>query len=415
MKKSVLAALIFYMAVSAQQSPLGSRYPFGIPDLAVTGSAAALGGGGAAVAEEQMGICLNPANAAIGSRAAFSAMVSFDLTNISGDGGSSWIHGYSPQLMSLIIPFGRAGNAAFSMQQQYNANLNFGPDTTIDGYKTDIITLHRTGGVTAWQAGWAYRFRSGFGVGILYEHLFFNSDSRDIFVTRFSDERMINQMTIGENTVTSLSAGGIRLGMQIPVHERVMLGVAAAGIFHGKDNGTEMFMRSYRDNTYASTQFSWDVQEESVFSSSLPSSFNIGAAYKPDDRWLFAADAYMTLWGLWDDADTHFDSRDLRSTTLGISAGARFIPAANLLSSTYVEKIHYSTGLRYTSLPGTSAHEYALYLGTGLPIANDGGLIDVVLSFGQRIDTQLSKYSENIFKIQLGINGGRSWFHRGDI
>jgi hypothetical protein len=425
--KTVTTAITLLCLTAAAQSPLGLQYPLGIPDLAVTGSAAAMGGSGTAVAEEFIGTSLNPANAAIGTRSAFSAMVSFDITHISDNGASSTVSGYTPKLLSLILPVGAAGNLAFSMQRRYDANLNFYTTTAladVSGPHTATIKLNRTGGLTAWQGGWAYRFRNGLGLGLLYERLYFNRESREVFESTFRynlDNGLATfpvtfRSSVTETEHSNFASDGIRFGMQVPVSERFTLGAAAEYILPG--NGT---VRREYVRLDATTPIE---TSEGTFSVNLPPSINFGAAYAHDERWLFAADVHATLWELYEnDSESHNTQR-----VYGVSAGARFIPSTNKLSAQYWEKIHYSAGLRYSSLPydntpwhfrrpdltnrdrNLGAHDYGFTLGVGLPIPNDGGMVDIVFDIGRRTDARHPGYSENVIKFQLGINGGRNWF-----
>jgi len=409
-KMNAVAVLLpFLCAAVSAQSPLGLHYPFGMPDLAVTGAAAAMGGSGTAVAEEHLGTSLNPANMAIGGRSAYSATVSLDMVNIRDDGKSSTVSGYAPKLLSLILPIGAAGNIGFAMQTRYNANINYymttdittDIDKTEGKYKANTIDLQNTGGLTSWQAGWGYRFKNGLSFGLIYERLFFNEEASSTFesVFRYKYENggtdTYKEASLSRTETTSFSSDGIRFGTQIPVHEKVTAGIAAEYVFSNSNGKTSQL-------------------DESEFSLSLPPSINIGLAYKPDERWLVAADAQSTLWQLYDNEfDELFGDEEINiPQTFGVSAGGRFVPAANRLSAKYWEKIHYSAGLRYCQLPLKNSHEYALSAGTGLPIPNGGGLIDIVFELGQRIDRRYSKYSENTVKFMLGINGGRNWFQK---
>ena len=413
--KKVVFAILFLCAAAGAQSPLSLRYPLGVPDLAVSGVAAALAGSGTAVVDEYLGTSLNPANAAIGDRSTFSALVSFDMTNISEDSRSSTVYGYMPKLLSLIIPIGRAGNLGFSMQKRSDANLNFYTTETlpIDKHSTmaNTIELHRQGGLTSWQGGWAFRFKNGLSLGLIYERLYYNMNSSDVFESTLRYELEGSSpssftSSVYEEIASNFASDGIRFGMQVPVHEKVTLGAAAEYIFPGSDNGTRT--RIYHTSSADTSERKYSVD--------LPPSINIGAAYKPDDRWLLAMDASATLWEEWYDVtDGGLDVRAAQRT-YGVSAGAYFIPAANVLSSAYWEKIRYSAGLRYATLPhdgpAGGAQEYSLSIGAGLPIPNESGVVDLVLDVGRRTDARFTGYGENIVKFQLGINGGRNWFQK---
>jgi len=400
--------LLFFCAAAGAQSPIGLQYPFGLPDLAVTGAAAAMGGSGTAVAEEHLGTSLNPANAAIGGRSAYSAMVSFDFVTVNDDGGSSKVSGYAPKLLSLILPLGAAGNIGFAMQTRYNANINIQITDVLqdneDAYKANTIKFQNAGGLTSWQAGWGYRFKNGLSFGVIYERSFFNEKSSSAFESVFSYEGAEPYTASkSETKTTAFSSDGVRFGTQIPINDNVAAGIAAEYIFRSDDG---KFSREYEANP----------PETSEFSLRLPPSINVGLSYRPDERWLIAADVRSTLWERYYSGFVLADTSMLRST-YGVSLGGRFVPTANRLSAKYWEKIHYNAGVRYNTLPLTKsreyAQEYALAVGAGLPIPNDGGLIDLVFEFGSRNDTRYSNYSENTVKFMLGINGGRNWFQKG--
>jgi long-subunit fatty acid transport protein len=414
MRKTVFAILFFCAALSAQ-SPLGIRYPLGMPLPTGTGTAMAMGGSGAAVIDEYLGTGLNPANVAIGERAAFSALISFDLTHVSDNGSHDITHGYTPNLISLILPVGQAGNFGFSMEKQYEAGLNFYTSERLENGKDLVVNkieLQRKGGLTAWQAGWGYRFGNGWSFGLAYERLYFNRDSRIAFESTFRYELDSGAVSFREYVTQSeelkFASDGFRFGIQIPVHEKVTLGAAAEYIMSGNENGyvTHKYRRSDQPSPTV-------TPEEEKFSINLPPSINIGISYAPDERWLLVADAFSVLW------ERYINDFEKTSAyrTFGISAGGRLIPAAGRLVSTYPEKIHYSAGLRYATLPhdgkgNGGAHEYALTAGTSLPIPNNGGLIDLVLCAGRRTDARYSGYAENFVQFKLGINGGRSWFQK---
>lgn len=421
MKRTLATTVIFCAALCAgAQSPLGLTYPLGAPDFAVSGAAAAMGGAGTAVVNEYIGASVNPANAAVGGRSVFSALISYDMTNIYDNGASADASGYTPKLISLIIPIGRAGNIAFSMQRRYDANLNFYTEDTRQSDELDAWTktnnattveIRRTGGLNAWQAGWAYRFGNGVSLGFIYESLFFNLNSRNVFKSTLSynmdgADTYSYSTTVIDSAVTAFASSGLRFGMQIPVHEKVTLGFAGEYALPGRGNGTETSGRRY-DN--ASMSGGYDTS----FSVTLPPSMNIGAAYRPSDNWLFAADA-NTVW--WEFYENGFKPGDAKQC-FGLSFGARYIPAANILSSKYWERINYAAGVRYATLPNNKedrdrAYEYAFSAGAGLPIPRDGGMVDFVISFGKRSDPKYGNYEENIVKLQIGLNGGRNWFQK---
>jgi long-subunit fatty acid transport protein len=296
------------------------------------------------------------------------------------------------------------------MQKQYDANLNFFTDTTFTPKDalaetvTNTIELQNAGGLTSWQAGWGYRFKNRMSVGLIYERIFFNSESRNTFESSFAYHDGITfTSSIRETKISSFSSNGVRFGLQIPVHEKVTAGVSAQYVLYADKTGslTREYQRSDENTPH----------EESTekFSVHIPPSVSAGLCYEPNNKWLFAFDVHSTIWERYDSGLGTPD--DLR-TTYGAALGTSFTPAVNRLGAKYWETIRYRAGMNYSQLPLEKSQEYMFTLGTGLPIPNDGGLVDVIFGFGGRSSKKYSGYSEYVTKLELGINGGRSWFQK---
>ena len=409
MKKMVSVSLVILSlcAAGSALSPLGVHYPLGMPTNAVSGPSASMAGSGTAVIDEYNGASLNPANMAIGSRAAFSALVSYDRTGIKEGSKSGSVSGYSPKLLSLILPLGASSNISFAMQKQYDANLNVRDTKDTSSAVADIthaIERQNRGGLTSWQAGWGYRFNNRMSVGVVYERLFFNSESR--FTLESSSIYLNGDKSTGsysEIENSSFSSNGVRFGFQIPVHEKVTAGMSAQYVFYADKTGSaDLEYRHDNDKPYE--------QSNEKFSVHLPPSISAGLSYELNDKWLFALDLHSTIWSYYDNENWTKIPDDLR-TTFGLAFGTSFIPAANKLGGEYWETIRYRAGVRYSQLPLKESQEYVATIGTGLPIPNDGGLVDIIFGFGMR-SGKYSDYKEYLTKFELGINGGRNWFQK---
>jgi len=414
MKKNGLVSLVILSLCTAgfAQSPLGVHLPLGMPAMAVNGPAAAMAGSGTAVIDEFLGSTLNPANMAIGSRAAFSALVSYNNLTIKDDYGSSNVSGYSPKLLSLILPLGTSSNISFAMQKQYDANLNFFTTNTLENASelatvTSTIELQNRGGLTSWQAGWGYRFNNRVSFGLIYERLFFNKESYNSFQSslEYPDDITFtgnSTFSIRETSTSSFSSNSVRFGMQIPVHEKVTAGMSAQYVLYAK---TGSLTREYQHSDDPAPHY----ESKRKFNVHLPPSISAGLSYEPNNKWLIAFDLHSTIWDRYDHGIEI--PEDLR-TTYSMALGASFIPSANRQGAEYWETIRYRAGVRYSQLPLKESQEFMATLGTGLPIPNDGGLIDIIFGFGRRNSSKYSGYREYVTKFELGINGGRSWFQR---
>ncbi|MFP4012597.1 MAG: hypothetical protein ACLFVQ_00800 [Chitinispirillaceae bacterium] len=406
MRKTAISFLVLFVTAGAQ-SPLGLHLPAGMPVQSVTGLSSSMSGSGTGVKDENMGINLNPANMAMPNRSAFSSLISYDLLQIKEKSTSSTTGHYSPRMLSLILPAGSAGNIAFSLEKRNDAAIDFlNKDVNIDNenaYRANYIGITRNGGLTSFQGGWGYSIKNGPSFGILYERLYFNLSSSSIFGSEISDildsSEYEHEYTFSEDTEMSYSSNGVRMGMLVPIG-KLSVGLSGEYIFYTEGD----LKRTYQnlDSTENSS---------SDFYVHLPPSLSAGIGYRPDSKWLLAADLHATLWERY---RTELGlARPLRRA-YRVSAGARFIPAPNKLAAEYWETVQYRAGVRYNQLPFDDAQEYAISLGAGLPIANDDGLIDVIFEFGKRSDSRFPDYSENIIRMQLGINGGRDWFRKNE-
>jgi hypothetical protein len=95
-----------------------------------------------------------------------------------------------------------------------------------------------------------------------------------------------------------------------------------------------------------------------------------------------------------------------QENTISLCAGARFIPAPNLLAPKYWETMHYRIGTRYTQLPDHQSWEGAISFGTGWPLKGNG-LLDLGVEIGKRYTEKYSNFTETFIEAAIGINGGR--------
>ncbi|MFP4163117.1 MAG: hypothetical protein ACLFQB_01010 [Chitinispirillaceae bacterium] len=406
MKKAVISLLVLFVTAGAQ-SPLGLHFPVGMPVQTVTGFSSSMSGSGTGVRNEKLGLSLNPANMAMRNRSAFSSLISFDFIQAKESGTSDVASEYSPRMLSLVIPAGFAGNLGFAIQKSSDAAVDFLNEKVVTdneyGYDERYIGITRTGGMTSFEGGWGYQFGNGPSFGVTYKRVYFNLSSSSVFgsvLKNYADSsESTYENTLSDGTEKSYSSNGFRMGVLVPLG-KLSVGLAGEYMFYNEGNMSHTYQKVDTTETTSSD-----------FHMHLPPSLTAGIGYEPDEKWLMAADLHATLWERYQ-TDLEI-TRPLRRA-YRVSAGARFIPAPNQLAAKYWEKMHYRAGISYNQFPADGAQEYALSLGAGLPIENDGGLIDIIFELGRRTDSRYSDYSENVFRMQLGINGGRNWFKKNE-
>ena len=120
----------------------------------------------------------------------------------------------------------------------------------------------------------------------------------------------------------------------------------------------------------------------------LPPSLTAGASYMLNKAWLAAADLGATLWDSYYSHGLLADSRD--NAAISFSAGIQYFPIPAIMNPKYLETIRYGAGFRYEQLAADKSSEYAVSIGTGLPIARQGGLLTFGLELGRRTNGNYS-------------------------
>lgn len=402
---SLFALLTLLGTTSDAQSLLGLRFPQGLPLQEGSGAALSFAGTGVGVENDLLGMSKNPANLGTTNRAVFSSLIAAELLRIDDGGKNNTDHlDMSLRLLSLSIPTGKYGTIGFSMSPRSNTALRYRLTNTV---KTSAIAnqpqidtvelgLIKSGGTIAWQAGWGINIKNRLRLGIAYERLYLSSRT----ITSTATYGSISGILV-DSSRTLASTNGIRGGVLFPIRN-LTLGFTGEYFFTG--SATEKSRtRGTRDSLVLTSSKTFEQQP-------APSA-TVGASYRFNHQWLAAFDAGGTLWDRYYSADKPVIGVD---NAYFISCGAQFIPAPNLLTPKYYEIMQYRAGVRYTQLPTADAREFAVTAATGLPLQAGGGILDVILSFGRRWDKAFSKYAENSFSVQIGINGGRKWYQSSD-
>lgn len=218
-------------------------------------------------------------------------------------------------------------------------------------------------------------------------------------------ELLIQRLPLGTLSSTSKDStefvfrtNGIRGGLMIPISQFTM-GISGEYIFI--DNATEKKFLINGDTIKSSSDFDFKPAP----------SLSIGGSYAFSPEWLIAADAGITLWK---EFYSQLKTVSPLENAVTVSAGAQFIPAPNLLAPKYYEIMQYKAGFRFSQMPVSTASEIAIDLGVGLPLQQNGSIFDINFEYGRRWDSNFKNYSEQIFSIQLGINGGRKWYQSNE-
>jgi long-subunit fatty acid transport protein len=357
----------------------------------VSGMASNMGGTAIGVQNDHNVVLGNPANLGGVSTTAFSTFVTIEGVRTSLDANHTNQMSVFPHQVSFAFPLDVFGTIAFSLSKQSNAALMFQKDSAIGLGEVARMSFDRSGGMTSWQLGWGKSLGKFGNVGLSYERLYLTLHNTQLVTLASSTEA-------GSRDSTDVTFGGnsLRLGVMVP-YKKLTAGLVFNYIFDGDLH--------YQRGKYREVSMQPFYDSSATIKTSMPMMLGLGASYQFSPEWLAGADMNLTDWSR---INTNQLSPEPLRTALGFSAGAQFIPAPNLLAPKYWETIRYRAGFRIEQLPISGNAEFAISLGTGLPLISDG-LIDLIIEGGQRFDVNYSNYNEKFLKLGIGINGGRTW------
>ena len=402
--KSKIILVVFWAGVGAScwgQSLLGLTYPFGVPMQENSGMSLTMGGAGCAVAAENNVMLLNPANLGTIDRTVLSALFSFDFTRISESSSHDNFYSADPVQISIGVPFGVVGTFGLSFDQRSNIAAYY-KDSASLVYNGDASWwveqgLSARGGIVTWEAGWGRTIGKLAQVGISYERFYLFDEQTNLSQMLLP---LVSSAISRDSTTVVCRGNGVRAGVDVPAGP-VRIGITGEYYFTSPASSTNAVYANGLDSAVANSFSSLS------FYLRLPPSLTVGLSYDISPEWLVAGDASFVFW---QDALIQGPlSKPDFTTAAGFSLGAQYIPAPNLLTPKYAETIRYRAGVRFAQLPSKQSYEYAVSLGTGLPMGKGTGILDVALEAGRRESAQFAGYSEDFLHLVFGFNGGHKW------
>ncbi len=157
----------------------------------------------------------------------------------------------------------------------------------------------------------------------------------------------------------------------------------------------------------------------------FPLSFGFGLGFKKGDRWFITADFAMQNWSSYQ----AFNQGQGLKNSMRISAGVQYIPNSQFFNSKrlisgYHKRIQYRAGIRYAKtaleLKNTQLNEYAISIGTGLPVGRNFlmqsfSMVNIGLEIGQRGSVSNGLIREDFFKVSVGFTLNDRWFVKPKI
>jgi hypothetical protein len=389
-----LIATLSITSLSSAQSMLSFEYPVGVPVSLSSGPSLSLGRSGVGLQNEFLAMSRNVANIGGLEASVFSTALSYDFVTLNSGDNSETSSNFNPQMISFAFPLKHnLGAIGISLEQKSNFALKFNSTTNVlinNMNYTQLMGVKRSGGLSNWQIGYAYKIKHIGSIGLSYERVYLS----DKLIRYKSITMGAIRSTQKDSVSMRAQSNGIRGGLLVPYKN------LTAGL-----SGEYFFIDDIKANRTISTQGSQSLPVKSRLK--LAPSVAVGASYQFNPEWFAAADFGVTLW---DEFYDGFSTARKLDNAPSFSFGAQYIPAPNLLAPKFYEIIQYRAGFRFAQMPVKTAKEFAFDIGVGLPIQQKTSYIDVNFEIGSRSDSYYKDLSETFFSIQFGLNGSKKWY-----
>ncbi len=375
----ILSYLLSHGLAMGENSPFGLKsddlglqlMPYGARERAMGASGMASGDGGASP--------LNPARAAFNPKTSFSASFEGDVDYLRDDVTSNRTGAFALPFIGMDFRAGRLGNLGVLYWQRFSREFSFAPMESAGNVKQ---SLDIEGGLHEIVANWAYPLGRHIAVGVGYHWLL--GRERTIFASEFpglpEGARDLTGDTLRVNT-----SGGYPAASAMYRHRLFNLALSVSA-------GADLDVRSKRAVTGLETP-DWQSSEKE-----FPWGFAVGGAYKPAPDKTISAD-YSTLL---------FEEEDGLDPSHLVGVGYEKAGTGGLYDP-YFRKIALRAGGGYEFLSKDGANHYFVAFGTGLPLGNRGGILDVALTYGHRGFAETSLMAEDYVKLTLSLTGVGNW------
>jgi len=408
MKRYLLLAFTLVLAVVSPQwvyAQGGSTYSiFGIGDLRTTLGASydGLAGTQIAVWSDYAVNLANPAAWGAVKSTRIQGGFRFNQQSVSNSQTSASQNNGKLEGMAAIFSIDTALGIGASLGFYPFSSVNYAlttPTTITTGDGRTIggeIDATGKGGITAGYIGGSVRIAENFSFGLSGVALF-GTVSSVVQTLLYSSEAYssVNQSN------DDFRGYGLKVGWMYSPFQNFTLG--AAGSVYSKLTGTN----ELRYSTIGTTELSSDTTFESDFSTSMPSSFGIGASYK-SGKFMFAADAELQDFSSFTYRSGRETFRSTMRASFGVTRLASFAPG-----TAFSDRVAFSLGGGYQQLyytiNGTPINEYYGSFGMQIPLGN-GAMLDGAAMGGMRGTTGNGLVQELFGRFSVTISIGEIWF-----
>jgi hypothetical protein len=419
----LLLAALPALPARAQAQSDGSIYSrFGIGELRTFPSSEIEGMGGAGLALRTFNYTNFENPAAWSDQILTRAAIGFayqGLTATDAADNTSRLTAGSLNAIQFSFPIlSRRLGAAFAFQPYARTNYRvqeegfLGGDPTLPDSVRYLVDHEGRGGLQQIVAGLGYRLHPAVSVGANVGFVF--GILQDARRTSFPGESLIETDLVSATRLSGVTGRvGVLVSPTSVLRERDMLSFAATVTLPLTLDGTRV--RTLGESLDIDT-----LGTPSRGSVKLPLSAGLGIAYRPDERWVFAADG---LYQPWTDFSSTLalpgaeGSAEPFTDRVRAGAGLEFLPAGSDLLAPFFERIAYRLGAYYdkayvSPVAGVDLHTVAVTGGLSVPTLLPGTYLDLNLELGTRGTTDSGLVQDRFYRLSATLNIGERWFQK---
>ncbi len=299
-----------------------------------------------------------------------------------------------------LVPFSDVG---------YNTVL----EQDIDDIGRTLFQYEGSGGISQAYWGHAFKISDSWAAGFNFFYNFGTIDkARTIY---FPDSLPYYQNTRLDNKI---KVGGISFDFGILNKRKIANDLElSTGLSFSLPQKIRA-KREYLANTfqgglevqeYFTDTIKYEAEENGYIN--MPARIGLGVMLEDYDHWKIGIDFN---WQNWNSFEAFGYSDSLRNSW-DIAIGGEYIPEISSISS-YVKKVRYRFGARYSKTPihifDKNISEFGISFGLGLPIMRSRSVFNMGFEFGGKGTTANNLVKENYFRFTIGVSIVERWFLR---
>jgi hypothetical protein len=421
-----VGGLLITSASYAQSSTASPYSAFGIGDKAKSNSNYhnTLGGLGNGISNGNYLNTTNPASYSNLKLSTFEFGILGSFENYKQDQTSSGFSTVNLSQLSLGMNVGEKMGFAFALSPESSIGYDITQakkDVVFPGTPKDTVGVVNSfkgdGGVSSIMIGGAYKIMPNLSVGANVKYYFGNleqSTNQEFDNNAYLSSRLENTLYVKDLVFDF----GAQYTHQLNETKSLTLGVVYQPEANLNTEQTD-YHYTFKHNSTSESKvdtISFGTKDGSI---SLPGKIGFGLGYTIEDKLYLGADVNLYQWSGF---TRNGISDDRYKNSTEIILGASYTPNKNDVRS-FWKRSEYRLGMRYytghiaPNAPelSTTASEFGINFGIGLPIRKARGTLQIGFELGQRGTLENNLVKEQYFKTSLALTLRDRWFVRRKI